>query len=64
MFFEITGFFVLKNVFLAVAEQIVIDLILRAAYVLRSVITLEIRSKLGILSYFKVSGVVINKYEF
>jgi hypothetical protein len=41
-----------------------VDLILGATYVLRSAITLEIRSKLGILSYFEVSEVVINKCEF
>jgi hypothetical protein len=41
-----------------------VDLILRAAYVLRSVIALEIRSKLGILLYFEVSEVVIDKCEF
>jgi hypothetical protein len=41
-----------------------IDLILKAAYVLRSAIASEIRSKLSILSYFKVSEVVIDKCEF
>jgi hypothetical protein len=41
-----------------------VDLILRAACVSRSAIASEIRSKLGILSYFEVSEVVINKCEF
>jgi hypothetical protein len=41
-----------------------INLILKAAYVLKSAIALEIRFKLGILSYFEVSEVVINKCEF
>jgi hypothetical protein len=41
-----------------------VDLILKAAYVLRSVIDLEIRSKLGILLYVEISEVVINKCEF
>jgi hypothetical protein len=41
-----------------------VDLILRAAYVSRSAIASEIRSKLGILSYFEVSEVVIDKCEF
>jgi hypothetical protein len=43
---------------------IAIDLILGAAYALRSVIALEIRFKLGILSNFEVSGVVVDKCEF
>jgi hypothetical protein len=41
-----------------------VDLILGAACVSRSAIALEIRSKLGILSCFEVSGVVIDKCEF
>jgi hypothetical protein len=41
-----------------------VNLILRATCILRSVIALKIRSKLGILLYFKVSKVVVNKYEF
>jgi hypothetical protein len=41
-----------------------VDLILKAAYVLRSAIASEIRSKLDILLYFKVSEVMMNKCEF
>jgi hypothetical protein len=41
-----------------------VDLILGAACVSKSVIASEIRSKLGILSCFEVSGVVIDKCEF
>jgi hypothetical protein len=41
-----------------------VDLILRAAYVSRFAIALEIQSKLGILSYFQVSEVMVDKCEF
>jgi hypothetical protein len=41
-----------------------VDLILKAACVLTSAIALENRSKLGILLYFKVSEVVVDKCEF
>jgi hypothetical protein len=41
-----------------------VDLILGAACVSRSAIASEIRSKLGILSYFEVSGVVVENANF